>query len=264
MKFTDILTNSAHAFIVEAATEEARASFVKKMVQGFNCLNENIEARPCGNCPSCRQIEAGTSMDVFHMEKSGKSAYKVDDAAAFIARLGMGSYGRHIIGIIDEADLLSEKIQNKLLKTLEEPEEGAVIIMATSNQDNLIRTVRSRCNSIRVSDYTGVVEKEIETDDVIRTVADLFIQQATEVGSRKGNFCDCRTAIDKKIKNQADAIVLLGLLEDEYRNNMLSGHSAEMAGRMVAAIDLVELARKDIYCGMSYGKALRRLFLELA
>ena len=258
MRFTDILTSSAHAYIVEAGAGENRDRFVRDFVKGLNCECPDIGARPCNSCPSCRQIEAGTSMDVIHMEKSGKNAYKVEDAAALTERLGMGSYGRHIVGVVDEADLLSETIQNKLLKTLEEPEEGAIIILATANRDNLLRTVRSRCNAIRVSDYAGYESDEAEAvNENITETAAIFINSARRMTgdrtARRTPFHECRTAIDKKIKTQEEAIELLGVIEDACGEQ----HIAD-------AIDRIETARMDIYRGMQYGKALRRLYLELA
>lgn len=252
MRFTDILTSSAHAFIVEGRNGETRDRWVADFIKGLNCECEDINARPCNSCASCRQIDAGTSMDVIHMEKSGKTIYKVEDAAAMIERLGMGSYGRHIIGVIDEADLLSESIQNKLLKTLEEPEEGAVIILATANRDNLLRTVRSRCNVVRISDFVGpevTSEEELAARENIKELAESF-------GHSK--FYEWRAAVDKKIKTTEDAVALLGVMEDEYRDRMLEDAS------YARAIDLIETARMDIYRGMQYGKALKRLFLELA
>ena len=253
MRFTDILTSSAHAFIVEGRAGETRDRFISDFVKGLNCELSDIEARPCNCCSSCRQIDAGTSMDIIHMEKSGKTSYKVEDAAVMMERLGMGSYGRHIIGIIDEADLLSESIQNKLLKTLEEPEDGAVIILATTNRDNLLKTVRSRCNIVRISDYDGYAcdDATPDIDEDIKDVAAMLIGN--------GKFFAVRAAIDKKIKSQEDAIALLGIMEDEARDVMIN-KEPEWARR----IELIETARMDIYKGMQYGKALKRLFLELA
>ncbi len=252
MRFTDILTSSAHAFIVEGRTGETRDRFIRDFVKGLNCECAEVEARPCNSCASCRQIDAGTNMDIIHMDKSGKTAYKVEDAAAMMERLGMGSYGRHIIGVIDEADLLSESIQNKLLKTLEEPEEGAVIVLATTNRDNLLRTVRSRCNVVRIADYDGYSETNdaIDSDEEIRDLADKLIG--------KEQFFTARAAIDKKIKSQEDAITLLGIMEDACRDKMVNNGSS-WAGK----VELIETARMDIYRGMQYGKALKRLFLEL-
>ena len=247
MKFTDILTSSAHAYIVEGKQGETRSQFIQNFIKGLNCQNDDVNSRPCNSCASCMQIDAGTSMDVFHMQKSGKTAYKVDDVIELIDRIGMGAYGRHVIAVIDEADLLNEIQQNKLLKTLEEPEEGAIIILATSNKDNLLSTVRSRCSVVRVSDFVEITEN---TENAVSEIADLIMG-----GCR---FHEYRTAIDKKVKTQEDAVELLGQMEDACRDRMLNNETD--AAR---SIELIETARMDIYRGMSYGKALRRLFLEL-
>lgn len=251
MRFTNILTSSAHAFIVEDANEERRGDFVRKFVKGLNCEDPDIGNRPCGKCPSCIQVEAGTSMDVFHMELSGKTSYKVEDANPFIERLGMGSYGRHIIGVIDKADLLSETVQNKLLKTLEEPEEGAVIILAADNRDNLLDTVRSRCNVIRVNDFGEQDENDREAREAIVKMADEFDRYL---------FHEMRTAAERNIKTREDALELLDVLEDEYRSRMIEGRDM---GEMVRRIDLIERARMDMSIGMSHGRTLKRLYLEI-
>lgn len=247
MKFTDILTNSAHAYIVEGQT---RKDFVNRFVKALNCEVEDISNRPCGACPSCRQIDVGTSMDVVYMEKSGKTSYMVKDASALIERLGMGSYGRHVIGVIEDADLLSETLQNKLLKTLEEPEPGAIIILGTANADNLLSTVRSRCNLIRVSDYEEGAESETLSSEGIEELAKFIIS--------KHYYYELRDAIDKKVKTQEDAMLLLSSIEDMYHSELVNNRN------MADGIDLVEKARMDIYMGMSYSKALKRLCLELS
>lgn len=248
MKFTDILMSSAHAYIVEGKGQ-SRNDFVLKLIKALNCEKDNLHDRPCNTCDSCRQINARTSMDVVFMEKSGKTTYTVKDTSSLIERLGMGAYGRHVIAVIEEADSLSETLQNKLLKTLEEPEPGAIIILETTNADNLLSTVRSRCNVLRVCDYEETAETEEEYNESINSLAQLIISEH--------QFYECRDAIDKKIKTQDDAIQLLGLLEDKYHEDLLNNRS------MANGIELIEKARMDIYTKMNYNKALKRLCLEL-
>ena len=154
-----------------------------------------------------------------------------------------------MIGVIEDADALSETIQNKLLKTLEEPEAGAVIILSTTNSDNLLSTVRSRCNLVRVSDFTDAPDNA-ESNEEIEKVAELIL--------KKHYNYECREAIDKKIKTQEDAVLLLGLIEDRFHSELANNRS------MANGIDLALQARMDIYMGMSYSKALKRLCLELS
>ena len=260
-------TRAAHAFVIEGAAGEARRDFVNALAQGLECTSPDEGARPCGICPACRQVAAGTSLDVVHMQKSkssGKTAresYKVDDASEFIERLNMGAYGRYLIGIIDDADSLSEVIQNKLLKTLEEPGPQTLILLAASNRDNLLSTVRSRCSDIRLSDM-GMPEEELapgeESDysDLIRMLED-----------RRCRFHEFRATLDKKIKSKEESLAFLDQFEDDLRQQMASmaGHPADRAAlqNVAQGIELAAVTRMDIRREMAYGKALRRLFLEL-
>lgn len=248
MKFTDILTSSAHAFIIEGKGDSCK-DFVTKFVKALNCEAEALDDRPCGECSSCRQIAAGTSLDVVYMQRSGKSIYTVKDASQFIERLSMSPYGRHVIGVIGNAENLPELVQNKLLKTLEEPAPGVVIVLATSSSDNMISTVKSRCNLIRVSEFTSdnYVESNEEINEIVKSI------------SSKMNFYEYRDVIDKKIKSQNDAIELLGLLEDSYRNKIIEKNGYKYSEN----IELIEMTRRDIYLGMHFAKALKRLSLEL-
>ncbi|MBQ6389908.1 MAG: hypothetical protein IJH90_09915 [Mogibacterium sp.] len=278
---------AAHAFAVEGRAGEARAAFIRQLAQGLECQAASVRARPCGVCPSCRQIAAGTSLDVIHMNKSqgsgrtARATYKVDDAGAFIERLGMGEYGRFLIGIIDDADSLSEVVQNKLLKTLEEPGPNTILLLGVSNRDNLLSTVRSRCSDIRMSDYAGFHAdrsgNDTERPDSGNTGSSADpAQQAMQdivrmLLDRKTAFHSYRTAIDKNIKSREEALSLLDLFEDELREQLFpdSGTAAHAPGisltpaSAAACIELASVARMDMQNEMQFGKALRRLFLEL-
>ena len=143
-------SNSAHAYIVEGRSGSGRDDFIKKLSMGLECRCVDISSRPCGVCDACRQVAAGSSMDIVRMQMSGKTAYKTEDANAFSSRLDMGAYGRYLIGIIDDADSLSETVQNKLLKTLEEPPPDTCIILVTDHTESLLTTVISRCRILRI------------------------------------------------------------------------------------------------------------------
>ncbi len=256
---------AAHAFIIEGRAGDARASLIGTLAAGLECTSAEVSARPCGKCPACRQAAAGTSMDIVHMAKSpsagksGRETYKVDNAAEFIERLSMGSYGRFLVGIIDDADSLSETIQNKLLKTLEEPAPDTVILLAVSNRDNLLSTVRSRCSDIRVSDY---LEEETEgaEENEAGKAAIAGLAGMMESGSP---FCEFRAALDKAVKTREDALIFLAVLEDALREKML--HAADRAGsvKFAESIEKVNICRMDIKREMNHSRALKRLYLEV-
>ena len=251
--------SNAHAIIIEGPAGDERAAYVTEYVASLNC--ESQGKRPCGTCPSCIQIAAGTSMDVFHMSRSRKTGYGVnDDVLPFIDRLSMGAYGRHIIGIIDEADVLSEICQNKLLKTLEEPEEGAVIILAVTNRDNLLPTVLSRCVVVRMNQ--GYDDEETSAaEEYTEEIRDLAENLAGKICRNNTlRFCEFRNAADKKISGREGAIDFLNCFEELCRDRMIEG--TDRAG-MIRAVELAEKARTDICREMDASRALRRLYLEL-
>ncbi len=280
---------AAHAFVVEGRATESRGAFIRQLASGLECSEADASLRPCGRCPSCRQIAAGTSLDIVYMEKSqgsgktSRASYKVSDAGAFIERLRMGSYGRYLIGIINDADSMSEVIQNKLLKTLEEPGENTILILAAANRDNLLDTVRSRCSDIRMDsiewegnplldengtdagfvDSSSSVSSESPSDAKLYELCDTF-------RNSKKSFHQFRDAYDKTVKNSDDAIVFLDILENSFRTDMIAvseNMSSPAAYSNVSgyanAIETVNMARMDIRREMNHTKALRRLFLEL-
>jgi DNA polymerase III delta prime subunit len=165
----------------------------------------------------------------------------------------MGAYGRYLIGIIDDADSLSETVQNKLLKTLEEPRPDVILLLGTSNPDHLLSTVRSRCSTIRLQSGSDVPdEADSEKADAVKAAAALL--------GGEGAFCEFRDAIEKCVKTRGDALMLIDYAEDGFRERMMSGDStAAMADR----IELCEKARADIERDMDRNKALKRLRLEL-
>ena len=243
--------SSAHAYIVEGKAGAARDAFIKELAMGLECLDPDVSARPCGRCDACRQVAAGSSMDIVRMQMSGKTGYKTEDANAFAERLDMGAYGRFLIGVIDDADSLSETVQNKLLKTLEEPRGNVILLLGSSNPDHLLNTVRSRCSTVRVQD-TAVDEEENAKADAIREAARMLY------GGRA--FHEFRDALEKSVKTRADALLLTEMAEDISRERMIAGDDPAL---MAARLELCEKARADMEQGMDRSRALKRLYLEL-
>ena len=266
---------AAHAFAIEGRAGETRNSFIRDLAAGLLCTSQDNGSRPCGRCPSCLQAYAGTSMDIVHMTRStgasrtGREIYRVEDAAAFIERLSMGSYGRYLIGIIDDSDTLSEAIQNKLLKTLEEPAPDTLLFLGVSNRDNLLSTVQSRLSFVRISEYTDIsaadfAEEEAASDDsklaaAISTIVPMFTDS-------RAAFHEVRSALEKNIKSKEDALALIESLEDAFRDRMVAAGYGELScdpSACAFAIEQINTARMDIRREMQYTRALKRLYLDL-
>lgn len=243
--------SSAHAYIVEGRAGAARDAFIKDLAMGLECVDPDVGARPCGRCAACRQVAAGSSMDIVRMQMSGKTGYRTEDANAFSERLDMGAYGRFLIGVIDDADSLSETVQNKLLKTLEEPRSNVILLLGASNPDHLLSTVRSRCSAVRVPD-SSVEEDESAKAEALRETARMLY------GGKA--FHEFRDALEKSVKTRADALLLTELAEDISRERMIAGDDPAI---MAERLELCEKARADMEQGMDRSRALKRLYLEL-
>ena len=221
--------SSAHAYILEGSPKEAREEFVQKLLAGLGVHG----------------------LDIVRMDMSGKNGYRTKDAEPFIERLEMGAYGDHLVGLIDDADSLSEVIQNKLLKTLEEPRPKVMIILGASNRDSLLSTVRSRCSILRLSDYMDAAEDGRDTEGLRRAAAML-----TDGGAA---FYEFRSAVEKSVKSRADALAFIDMTEDILRERMMNGDDPGQAARR---IESAEITRMDIERDMDRNRALKRLFLE--
>ena len=224
--------SSAHAYILEGPSRDARNRFTDELLKGLGC----------------------TSLDIVRMEMSGKSSYRTEDASAFSERLMMGAYGSVLAGIIEDADDLSEIVQNKLLKTIEEPHSSVLLLLGSSNPDHLLSTVRSRCVTIRVSDYG------FESEDSEEAARTKEIGEAAMLMLRDTRFYEFREAVNSCVKSKADGLMFVDALEDILREGMLAGKDPAACA---AGIELAETARADIERDMDKNKALKRLFLEM-
>ena len=104
----------------------------------------------CGTCASCTRIARLVHADVLLIEPGDTGVIKVDQVREVIERAGYRPFeGRRRVVIVDEADAMLSEAQNALLKTLEEPPSASMFVLVTSRPDELLPTVRSRCQRLR-------------------------------------------------------------------------------------------------------------------
>ena len=104
----------------------------------------------CGTCASCARIARQVHADVFVVEPGDTGVIKVDQVRDIVERTGYRPFeGRRRVIIVDEADAMVSEAQNALLKTLEEPPSASMFVLVTSRPDELLPTVRSRCQRLR-------------------------------------------------------------------------------------------------------------------
>ena len=148
----EIITNSivksstGHAYLFSGSRGCGKTSAARIFAKALNCKNPN-GYEPCGECMNCTAITAGDSLDVIEID--GASNNGVENIRGLKENVTLSPFNsRYKIYIIDEVHMLSTGAFNALLKTLEEPPEYVIFIMATTEPQKVPVTIRSRCQHI--------------------------------------------------------------------------------------------------------------------
>ena len=111
---------------------------------------DRVAIDACGTCASCTRIARLVHADVLLVEPGDTGVIKVDQVRDVVERTAYRPFeGRRRVVIVDEADAMLSEAQNALLKTLEEPPSASMFVLVTSRPDELLPTVRSRCQRLR-------------------------------------------------------------------------------------------------------------------
>ena len=141
----------AHAFLVESESAEGSAFYARALARAMNCDPDDGVPRPCGSCEPCRRHAAG-AFPAFHEVWPIGVAVTIGQVqqiiAATSARFGAGVTK---VFVIHAADRMQIPAANALLKTLEEPPERTVLVLATSSAGKVLPTIRSRCRLAKLA-----------------------------------------------------------------------------------------------------------------
>lgn len=152
------LNKISHAYLFTGPRGTGKTSTARIFAKSLNC-KEGPTINPCGVCENCVDITNSTPMDVIEIDAA--SNRKVEDAQNILERVMYAPINsRYKIYIIDEVHMLSTTAFNALLKTLEEPPENVIFILATTEVHKVLDTIKSRCQRF---DF-----KRITTDDIVK------------------------------------------------------------------------------------------------
>jgi len=186
-----ILTNRvAHGYIFSGARGVGKTSTARILAKSLNCA-QGPTLTPCGACPSCQEIAAGNSVDVFEIDAaSNRGIDEIRELRETVRYLP--SRDRYKVFIIDEVHMLTTEAFNALLKTLEEPPPRSLFILATTEAHKLPATIQSRCQhfSFRLLDYGEIfdrLQQVCETEKIQADEGSLgALAQAAEGSLRDG------------------------------------------------------------------------------
>ena len=149
----------AQAFLFCGPRGVGKTTCARILAKTINCTNLQPNGEACGTCDSCRAFQNGNSFNVHELDAASNNS--VDDIRSLIEQVRIPPQaGRYKVYIIDEVHMLSQAAFNAFLKTLEEPPNYAIFILATTEKHKILPTILSRCqifdfNRIRVDDMAN-------------------------------------------------------------------------------------------------------------
>ena len=186
----------SHAYLCSGPGGIGKRLFASMLAQALFCertCDEQLES--CGECANCRQMRAGSHPDLLQVGcPAGKSELGIDIFAGPKEKRGREGLCHDLslrpmsatrrVAIIDDADKMNSEAANALLKTLEEPPDGCIIILIAESADGILPTIRSRCQFVRFSPLADDVLRElILKSEFVTETADAAVIASLSGGS---------------------------------------------------------------------------------
>ncbi len=182
--------NTTHAYLFSGTRGTGKTTMAKIFARAVNCLQPR-QGNPCNECTVCRGILEGTILDVIEIDAASNNS--VDNVRGIIDEVVYTpTHARKKVYIIDEVHMLSTGAFNALLKTLEEPPQHVMFILATTEPHKLPATVLSRCQrfDFRRISPAGIVQRLMyvaqEANITLAKEAAFFIASLSEGALRDG------------------------------------------------------------------------------
>ena len=212
----------AHAYLFCGPRGVGKTSCARIFAKTINCSNPGPDMEPCGECESCRSFAEGRSYCIHELDAASNNS--VDDIRNLTDQVRIPpQIGRYSVYIIDEVHMLSQAAFNAFLKTLEEPPEYAIFILATTEKHKILPTILSRCQTYdfsRISvenivrNLRGIASGEgvSATDDALHIIAqkaDGAMRDALTLFDQTVAFCGGEITYEKVIS-------ILNVLDYDY------------------------------------------------
>ncbi len=231
----------AHAYIFSGVRGVGKTTTARILAKALNCV-KGPTPEPCNQCDSCREIAAGTSFDVIEIDAaSNRGIDQIRELREMVRYAPAAS--RYKVVILDEAHMLTDEASNALLKTLEEPPEKVIFVMATTQPEDLVETIRSRAQHFHfralafgeiVQALEGIAQKEGLTVDsgalaVMARAAEGSLRDALSLLEQARAYCGT-TIADAQVRE------LLGVVPEELLDALVEAIEARSAERVLALV----------------------------
>ena len=257
-----------HAYLFCGTRGTGKTTIAKIFARAVNCDHPR-EGSPCGQCPSCRAIGAGSSMNVIEIDAASNNG--VDNIREIREEVAYSpTEGRYKVYIIDEVHMLSTGAFNALLKTLEEPPSYVIFILATTEAHKIPVTILSRCQRydfrrITIDAIAARLEELMEKEQVeVEPKAIRYIAKAAD-----GSMRDALSLLDQCIAfylgerlTFEKVLEVLGAVDTEVFSDMLQKIlRQDVAGVIILLEELVAQGREPGQFVTDFTWYLRNLLL---
>ena len=231
----------AHAYIFSGARGVGKTTAARILAKALNCVN-GPTAEPCGVCDSCKEIAAGTSLDVIEIDAASNRGIDQIRELREMVRYAPAA-ARSKVVILDEAHMLTGEASNALLKTLEEPPERVIFVMATTQPEDLVDTIRSRSQhfhfrALTFAEISGRLKQIAEKENlqiepgalaVIARMAEGSLRDALSLLEQARAYCG-DTIPDKEVRE------LLGVVPEDALDELVGAIASGSADRVLALV----------------------------
>ena len=195
----------SHAYLFSGPRGTGKTSAARILGKALNCAHMQ-DGEPDNTCESCVQVAQGSSLDVHELDAASNNG--VDAMRELVGRAALGTPGRWKVYIVDEVHMLSTAASNALLKTLEEPPARVVFVLATTDPQKVLPTIRSRTQHFEFK-LLGSTELERLVNNAIKSAELNVPDQALDLVIRRGRGSarDTLSALDQ--------IAAAGIVDDE-------------------------------------------------
>ena len=248
-----ILNNRiAHAYLFCGTRGTGKTSTAKVFAKALNCLNLK-DGEPCNECEMCRKINEGLAIDVTELDAASNNGVdKIRDIIDDVKYPPQES--RYKVYIMDEVHMLSAGAVNAFLKTLEEPPNNVIFILATTDPQKLPITILSRCQRfdfkrINNNDITARLRKIVNDQNVLADERSLNLIARVSDGAMRDSLSILDQAISMGNGNvdYNTVVSMLGLVTNDHLFNLVNAVIQRSVEKSIEIIEDVIYSGKDIY-----------------